>query len=57
MGEFDIPATIDKILEVSGQEKLFYVGKKIIPKKIHYFTLIHKYFRTLYGYHWTPCHV
>lgn len=26
MGEFDIPAMIDKVLEVSGEEKIFYIG-------------------------------
>ena len=26
MGKFDIPAMIDKVLEVSGEEKIFYIG-------------------------------
>ena len=26
MGEYDIPAMIKKVLEVTGQEKLFYIG-------------------------------
>ena len=26
MGKFDITAMIDKVLEVSGEEKIFYIG-------------------------------
>jgi lysosomal acid lipase/cholesteryl ester hydrolase len=26
MGEYDLPALINKTLQVSGQEKLFYIG-------------------------------
>ncbi len=26
MGAYDIPAIIDKVLEVSGQKRLFYIG-------------------------------
>jgi hypothetical protein len=30
MGNYDIPAMINKVLEVTGHEKLFYIGKNFM---------------------------